>query len=419
MAAFKYVLDEVFPVGHDYYTYLQSLIDVIILLLGIATLRKKSDITLILIFVIFSVFSSWLNRVPIILLVNGFRDYIAFLFYLPILRYFFTCKNSVKYRKSIDKQFKFFLIIQTFCITEQFIRYGANDHGGGSLGNWASGFISISIILLVFYFMSKDWDGHNYLRSLWRNRLYVFLLFPVFLNETKVSFVVIFAAFILLYPFNIKSVGKLFLAVPFFVIFMVGAYMIYISATGNTEDVASTDYISSYLTGGEDADQLIELSFEFADDVQEAVEEWHYVDLPRIIKVGLMPMTLTETGGGLLLGAGLGIFKGGTTLEITEFARDHQSILYGTRMMIHYIFLAFGFVGLIWFFFWMKRAISFKQRANPMAFKVKLMLIFIVILSFFYNEYLRYPIPCAIFYVMCLSSTLPMPKNEHIKKTVK
>lgn len=418
MAVSNFIIEEIIP-SIEWFRSLRILLsDIVLLWLGLVTLRNKTDKWLIGIFVFLGILSSIVNKVPTLLWINGFRDYIPLLFGLSVLRYFFTSNQSADFRKSFDRQLKIFLIIQAFCVTEQFIRYGANDAGGGSLGFGSSGNISICIIFISFYFICKNWDGENYMKSLWRNRLYIFLLFPVFLNETKVSFVLLFVYFLLLYPFNIKSIGKIIIAGPIFAIIAVSTYLMYMWATGGENDFTSSGFIHTYLTGGENAEDMMELAETAVDYVEEASatwdeNEWAYVDIPRIIKFPLLWTALEDSKGGLILGAGVGHLKGGTTVDQTEFAKNHIPLLYATRMTIHLIILPLGLIGLIWIIIWYKHSLRFKTRVGPMALQIKLFLLFLAILNFFYHDSFRYIITCIVFYYLCLATTYPV-KSEKV-----
>lgn len=412
LAVGNFVLEELLPFIHGGQNFLMMLVDITLLILGIATLKNKVDKILIAIFVVLGVLSSIINKIPTLYWINGFRDYFPMLLALPIMRYFFTCRDSDLYRKSIDKQLKVFLILQAFCVTEQFLRYGAGDHGGGSLGNMNSGNISISIIFLSFYFVCKDWDGENYMKSLWRNRLYIFLLFPVFLNETKVSFVFLFVYFILLITFNIKSFGKIFMAAPAIILVACGSILMYQFATGTDSSDYDDDFFKNYLTGGDNVDEILELADTALDFVEEAGDTWEdngwaYVDIPRIMKFPIMWQALKDSKGDILLGAGIGHLKGGSTLQRTEFYDDHIPLFYGTRMHSMFIFIPLGFLGVIWMIFWYKHCLNFRNRYGAMAFKIKLFLLFLVILSLFYTEMFRHYIICFIFYYLCLSTSYP------------
>lgn len=407
MAVGNFVVEEILPFMASARLSLILVSDISFLLLGLATLRKRSDKIMIFIFLFLGVVSSIYNRVPTLLWINGLRDYIPFLFALPIIRYFYNCDHAEEYRKSFDRQLKIFLILQTVCVTEQFFRYGAGDHGGGSLGDLSSGLISISIILISFYFVTKDWDGENYLQSLKKNRLYFFLMFPVLLNETKVSFVLIFVYLILLYPFNLRSVGKSIVALPLMFILVAAMYGVYMFATDGQNDFASSEYLENYLSGGEDAEDIMELAENAVDFLVEYSDEMDYVDLPRFMKVGLIVPALDDSRGGLVLGAGLGHLKGGSNFDQTDFKKDHLPLLFGTVMTVLFIVIPLGLVGLIWLIFWYKDVLKFSRRPYPMAIKVKLFLLVIAVLTFFYNDYVRYLVPVCIFYYIALAATYP------------
>ena len=416
MAVGNFVFEEILNIAEKR-LILILITDLLMLFLGIVTLRQKKDKIYIAVFVVLGIVSSLVNNVPTAMWINGFRDYIPLLLGLPVLRYFFTCDDADEYRESFDRQLKIFLILQAICVTEQFLRYGANDHGGGSLGNLASGNISICIVYISFYFICKNWDGENYMKSLWRNRLYIFLLFPVFLNETKVSFVLLFVYFMLLYPFNIKSVGKIIIALPVMLIVAVGMFYAYMAATGGDNDFSASGFIEDYLSGGANADEIMELAETAMDYVEEATDtwdenDWAYVDIPRFMKFPLLWTALEDSKGGFVLGAGLGHLKGGNTLEQTAFARDHMGLLFGTRMTVHLIVLPLGLLGLIWIILWYKHSLMMNTRVGKMALQIKLFLLFLAVLNFFYHDSFRYLIPCVVFYYMSLSATYPLKTEE-------
>lgn len=386
--------------------------DISMVVLCIKLIRDRRDILLISLFVIVGAIVSFMNSVPTLLWVNGIRDYIGMLTALPILRYFFNSNDAAYFKKSFDKQLKIYFFLQAFCVTEQFIRYGANDHGGGAMGNWSSGSISMIIIMLSFYFVLRDWDPDDYLKSLWRNRWYIFFVFPVFLNETKVSFVILAVYFVLLFPLTKKSFVKLLIAIPVMIISFIMLVSLYLWATGDENDVASVDYIANYLTGGDDAEELIDLADYAVEFVELSVEEWNYADLPRFIKFGILPDALNDSEGGILLGAGFGHLKGGTTLEQTKFHDEHLPLLYGTNPMLNMIAVPLGLVGLVWAFFWFKYALAFSKRAGWQPLRLKLMLLFITLLSFLYISYFRYIVPCIVFYYLCVASTYKVSEDD-------
>ncbi len=405
MGTSSFIFEEFIPPLEVLKAPILLIADIMMVVLGVKLLRDRRDIILISIFVGVGAIVSMMNHVPTVLWVNGIRDYVGMLMALPIVRYFLKSNEAAYFKKSFDKQLFIYLAIQAFCVTEQFVRYGANDHGGGAMGNFSSGSISIIIILISFYFVLKNWDPDDYAKSLWRNRWYIFLMFPVFLNETKVSFVVMAVYFFLLFPLTAKSVGKLLIAVPILMVAFMMLVSLYLWATGDTNDVASVEYITNYLTGGDEAEELIDLADYAVEFVELSVEEWNYADLPRFIKFGILPDALNDSEGGLLLGAGFGHLKGGTTLEQTKFHNEHLPLLYGTNPMLNMIAVPLGLLGLVWAFFWFKNAIAFKTRAGDQPLRMKLMLLFITLLSFLYISYFRYIVPCVVFYYLCVVTT--------------
>ena len=408
----SFVIEEILPFLDSLKQVIMLVSDVIILILGLVTLKTKKDKILIVAFAVLGVLSSVVNKVPAVLWVNGFRDYIPFLMLLPLIRYFMTCDESARFRESFDRQLKYFLILQAFCVTEQFILYGANDAGGGSLGFGYSGTISMVIILLSFYFVSKNWDGDNYLRSLWENRLYVFLMFPVFLNETKVSFLLLLVYFLLLYPFKIQSIGKMLIALPVVLIVAAGLAWAYMWAT-NMDELYD---LGDYLSGGTDPEEVIELA-EMAIELTESEDfDAFELDIPRFLKLTMMPGALERTRGGLVLGAGLGHMKGWTTLERTPFARENGALLFGTRMSAHMFFLSLGILGMIWVCFWYWDALDFKKKEANLALQTKLFLLMVAVLGFFYSDSFRYIVPCIVFYYLSMTSSYALKQDKKRRK---
>lgn len=416
MALSNFIFDEFIPgIGESLRNPINSVWNIIFPILGLITLRKISDGILIAVFAILGIISSEINNVPTAVWIADLRRILPILFILPVVRYFFTCKDSAIYRISFDKQLKLFLILQAFALTWQFIRYGANDHGGGTLGNWNSGNISLCIILISFYFVCKDWDADHFLESLKKNKLYIFLLFPVFLNETKVSFLLLAIYFILLLPFNRKSIGKLIIAIPTMIIAGIMMVAFYMWAIDARDDVYANDFLSNYLTGGANAAELIEDANEASEFIEQLVDrvdegEWMFLDIPRFMKIGMLPSVMEDTKGGYLIGAGLGHTSDFT--HPTRLTNDHIVALFGTRMMIHYTLFPLGILGLIWAFFWYKNILAFKTGPFHMTKQLKLFLLFVIVLTFFYNEFFNVKIGCIIFYLICFANTYTLNKHS-------
>lgn len=388
------------------------LADIVAVVLGLATLRNTRDkLYTAIFFVLVAISNLAVNHISLLHTVNGIRDYIPLLFWLPVVRYFYNCRLRTEFRESFEYQLKVFLVLQAPCLVEQCIRYGAGDHGGGTYGNFGSGIISTLICLISYYFVSKRWNPDRYMRSLWENRWYILLLFPIFLNETKVSFIYLAIYFGLLYKWNFKSVGKVLLALPMIAAIGGALFWVYISASGfgHGEDVTTSEFMEEYLGGGINGEEIIELAQVAIDHRDVYDEEWGFVDIPRFLKLGLLPDLLAnDTRGGNLLGAGVGHLKGGTYLELTPFAIENEWLFVGTVPLLMAFWMPLGVLGIIWLIAWILHAIDWKAAKTPPAGKLKLYLGLVVFIMLFYNDALRYnPFPI-IFYWLCLASDYPI-----------
>lgn len=409
-----FVIEEILPFLEPLRPAVYLLGDTIILALGFYTLRtRKQWLAVMAFFLIAFVSSKLVNGEQWIEFFNGIRDYIGLLFACPVMSYLLASKDGERYKQSIDRQLKVFLWIQAFCILEQFIRYGANDHGGGTLGNGGSGLISMSVILVSFYLVTRSWDNSEYLKSLWKNRMWIILMFPVFLNETKVSFVMLALYFLLLYKPEIRSVGKFMIALPFIGLAFVALYFVYIHASDQSErSVADSDFIMAYLDSSESLDGSVDDLVDYAEDIWIEDLDHDFVDIPRFQKIGVLPWIMKRADGGLLLGAGVSQFKGGTVLGYTKFAEMQGWYLYGTSPWICAVSVELGFIGLAWFLWYAWYCIGFRRRTGPMSYQMKLMLIATVVLILFYNNAFRSQPFSVLFFSLCALTSVSAGKKE-------
>ena len=348
---FGFIAEEILPPLAPLRTAVYLLCDAIIAITGLAVLEKRSDKLIIASFVVIALASQIVNHESLTMLFNGGREFIGMLFALPIARFLLTGPRGYEFQEKFDRQLFIFLVLQAFCVTEQFLRYGANDHGGGSLGNMYSGAISTSIYMISFYLMTRRWnESYTYARNIGRNWVLVFLLFPSMLNETKVSFVYLIVYFLLLFRLNRTYILKILAMVPVLIAALAVVITLYLNATGMSFSYAlGGKALDIYLTGAADEDQFIEFAQLSQDNPDMEVDNMWVIDLPRFTKIFLLDEIVEKTGGGKLLGAGVGQFKGGTTLEPSKFARENEWYLRGTRPMLVFLFIQLGWLGLIWF----------------------------------------------------------------------
>lgn len=350
-----FVSEQLIPPLDKLDSYELVLVDGVLIMLGLATMRNKGDLLVLASFVILAFVSTRLvNRLPYFDLVNGSRDFIGVLFMVPILRWFLTSEHSDDFIKNFDKQLLIWMYVQAFCATWQFLRYGANDEVGGSMGNLSSGILTISLFMVSFYFVCKNWDSSNYLKSLRRNIKYIILLYPTLLNETKASFIIMILYFVLLIKFDRTLIMRLFLIVPVSLGIMALLFTVYLDVTNQEADkLLSTDFLEMYLVSGDvDLDFTVEMAERYQDgEFDDALEvDWWTLDVPRFAKMILIIPVMQRQPGDIWLGAGLGHLKNGKHAEQTAFAKEYNWLLTGTVAWVVFVFVAFGIIGLVWFF---------------------------------------------------------------------
>lgn len=383
------------------------LCDMLMLLLGALTVRKRGDLIVVGSYLLIAITSTLiLNHESLMTFINGTRDFAGLLFAVPIVRWFYLHpEGGTDFRDSILKQLKFWLWLQAFCITWQFIRYGACDAVGGSMGNGSSGMVSMLIYLVSFFLLTRDWKIGEFWSNLRRNWVYVFLLYPTFLNETKVSLILIVAYFMLLIDYDRKTLIRLFFAIPFMAVFMVGMFNIYLSITGQEMDrVLSKEFFEEYFIGI-DMDHVITVALAIQDhDIEIDPDDFWSVDIPRFAKFGLVLTPLQEdTGGGLLLGAGVGQFKGGTLVQETDFAAENQWLLNGSRPWLFFLLVQLGIFGILW---WIGVAVyqNFMKGSKwPLCVRVQILVGLCLCIIPLYNDSLRIFNFCAVlafFYIL-------------------
>ncbi|MCH5347612.1 MAG: hypothetical protein J1E63_10900 [Muribaculaceae bacterium] len=391
MSCLGFVDQQLIPPLEKLHNAILAACDLVIIVLGLLTLKQRGDMVVFWSYLIIGAISTlFLNHIGIFNLFNGTRDFLGLIFAVPILRWFMTCEYREEFKRLMDKTLTAWLWLQAFTITWQFIKYGAGDWGGGTMGHGASGMMSMSIYLISFFLIVRRWDSSQYFSSLWKNRMYIFLLYPSFLNETKVSFILLAAYFILLIKFDRHFLVKILYVLPVGVAVFIGLGSLYFSVTKQDPDeVLSVEFFEDYLYG-QDLDNIIEVSMMIQDGTMDVdPREWWTVDIPRIAKLVLIAPELRDTEGGLLFGAGLGQFKGGTMSDVPRFARINEWLLNGSRPWIFFIIVQLGWIGYVWFVCLMVRNLWIRRSNYPLAHKVVTLLALAFLIIQFYDASLR------------------------------
>lgn len=364
--------------------YISVLADFVIIALGLWLIKDKTDWILLISFVLLAYISTCvINKLSLLHFINGMRLYIGYLFLVPILKYFFNNDNLRKYFiLKMDRTLYLFLWIQVPCMIYQCILYGAYDKVGGSLGWMMSGVISTMIYLISLYLMLKRWNNKKtYFQNLCDNWILVFLLFPSFLNETKISFVFLAMYFFFLIPMDKNYIKKLIIVAPIILVILCGSVYFYYATTGNKENILSEEYISFYLHGDEDSLNLVELAFD-GDELDTAEDQGN--DWARGLKLAVIPWMFQTKKYTEFFGFGIGQFKGGTIVERTSFYKEYEWILKGSVLQIQIWLIELGVLGLLWsVVFWIVAFGLFRKCKRHYQFQ--LYMLSVVIITSVYN----------------------------------
>ncbi len=414
---FQFVSQEILTFLRPLHSYLFFLIDVIFIVMGVLTLRKRNDILVVVSFVIIVIISSFLlNHDNKILVINGTRSYIGMLFTLPIVRYFSTGKNGARFMRTFDRTLYLFLLIQVPCVVWQYIKYGPGDRVGGSLGDWHSGEISALIYAVSFYLILKKWDTAHYLRSLRENKQYLFLLLPSFLNETKASFIYLVLYFILLFKVDRTMLRRVLIASPFALVVFSGLGFVYLRVTGQEADVVlSMEFVNKYFIG-ENLDHSLDVAIAVQDEGLLLDENYDGIfDMPRFAKLIFVPKVLKDSHRSLWFGAGLGQFKGDHVLQRTPFAKKNQWLLLGSKPWLFYVFVELGLVGVAWMIITLLYNLAFRRNKFIYGMNIKIFMAATFLLYFLYLEIFTDITFCLIVFYILFRTQVTLPDEATVE----
>lgn len=383
------VVDELLPFLAPHKNTFTLLSETGMFALGTLCLRKRSDIVWYLGIFGLAYFSTCIvNHNGAMRFLMGVRDFAGLLCVVPVLRWLSSHGPEGDFLRRFNRQLYIWLILQAVCITWQLIRYGAGDNGGGTAGDGASGNTSICIYMVSLFLLLQHWDADNFWQSLKANRKYVILLYPTFLNETKVSFIYFLLYFFFLLPFNRKFVARAAMLIPAAVIVLCGALWIYFStAMYSSDQLGSGDFYEAYMYG-DDLDRMMDhaMALREGDIDVEDITYFGDVDIPRVAKYLLIWPKLEDCPGGLSFGAGIGQFQGWNSDNFTKFAHQNQWLLYGTKPWGFSVITQIGIVGFILTTILIINNIWSRARGNRKVLKLSLLMLATFVMSLLYND---------------------------------
>jgi hypothetical protein len=324
----------------------------------------KSGLAYVLLFIVACIcFNLSFNGNSLIYSLNGLREILNVLCLAIFFHHVFSDENEELAQEYIEVFKKFavaFLALQLPVAIYQFSIHGPSDAVGGTYGNYGSGNLTLSVICLVF-FMS------HYVQNLSQRLMLYACLVPLFLNETKVSFILIplLIMFIHFKP-NIKSIltAGIGAAVALFIFNRFFTTNIGTDFSNNLTGIFSKDFMENYLFG----------------------DIYTYTDVPRFTKIILAWNLLVQNTNTLLFGFEYGVFRGTELSDLSQFAQSVQWLMTGTRPYLFFLMIQGG-VLLVAGFFWLIFYINKFFVKNNNKYKTFLLLLFIM--ELFYNDALR------------------------------
>ena len=272
---------------------------------------------------------------------------------------------------------KIFLIVQIPVSILQYIRYGANDFVSGTLGSGGSGILTCMCILCVFLlikssdvFIKKTYEfKYNYIKII----IFSIGLIPIFLNETKVSIILLPLLFLGIANFKgVRSLyGPLLLISLFFFIYS-NLYSNDSTSSFGFADIFSGSFLDEYLMG----------------DLSET--DGDFRDIPRFTK---MMYAFKEFGNNLqsfFLGNDYGAFKGGTSVAKSTFAKNYEWLLIGSRPLIFNLFIMGGFLFTIVFIIFIFKYIFIRLGNLNTNLGIKILFAGMFVILLFYNDSLLF-----------------------------
>lgn len=400
---FGFLADDVFRPLQQARSAVLWALDAVMVMMACAVVRRRWAIVITMTFAALAwLITCRINHESTLFWINGMREFVGLLMVYPVMLYIMDDERSrEQFLDAFDRQGLYFLIVQAFCIIVQLFKYGAGDLVGGGFGHYFSGQVSVTIYLISFFLLRRRIDPNHFLYSLGQNKVYVILLLPTFVNETKVSFVMLALYFLLLAPIDRKLLLRMVIIAPVVALLLWVGLFIY-------------NYTTSLSQSGIHFSSVEDVVAYFVLDDLEKVEgdaRWNMennrgiTDVPRFTKLAYLAVLNEQEPGHMLTGFGVGQFKGGTQIATSDFARTYDWLLMGSVPYIFHIYIQLGIVGLVLLQFYVVfLALKRPHWASGRDVNLQLMLLAVVLIVYLYNDMLRNLAFCLLFFSLLAAS---------------
>jgi hypothetical protein len=335
---------------------------------------------------------------------NGLR---YFLILLGLFIYFevrFSALDREVLTKRISRFLFFFALVQIPLSIRQYMIHGATtDMVGGSFFEGGTGILTLLLFMIFFFLIHERHRSTTNIIHWGKAFLYIPLLIPSFINETKITLILI--PIVLLLSINLKRIkGALIYLIGGF-IFISIFFQVYSTTTeSNTTDLFTIDFIQKYM---------------FTEDVNYTLFErsGESFDIPRFAKITLLIAYWKFDAVHILFGQSYGALKGKNTLGF-EYSDDLMYLTYGSKNVIFDLLIQGGMVVIVfifWIFFHNTRSLSTIPDDNRKRVHLFIVILFLIILL--YNDPYFSPFFSWVFIFLLTwsrSSPLPVPFSTKV-----
>jgi len=403
---------QLFPVLEKFSSLVLFLCDFCMVLLSLATLRRKSLKYLILFMSIISIALipyTYEEGISLVQFLNGSRDFVPMFFSLIFITNMLYSNHRIIFYQKMNKFILYFLSVQVPICIVQFLIYGMGDGVGGTGGHFGSGNLSVLIYLCTFYFLSHQSNAKNLLESLSKNKYLLLLWIPSLINETKVTFLLIPCFFLMCLEYNFRKIIKNIPIILIGIIFLIVFLQMYQSFNENRSLV-------EVMQGSYAVEYDLEKSYEAIDKYGDNLGE--YAD-SRTLRLILGIFELGKDNMSLIFGKSLGHFKGGTIGQ-TKFARENEYVTgKGSKSFILISLMQIGIVGTMLIYLTIFIGLSRRNEKCPSLknndSKMRCFLLLVTLgISYYLQSFLNIYFS-AIFFYIGIVSTLPNSIMEQLK----
>lgn len=390
--------------------FLQSPVNVLcdgtIILLALTTIRRRSLKYLYMFFaVIFVGIISYIHNyggISLVQFFNGVRSIVSVFFSLIFITNMFYGKKRIQFYQAMNAFILTYLILQIPVSIWQAAVFGVGtDSIGGTLGGDHSGNMSILIYLCSFFVLMQNFDGNKILKSLFANKWLILCWIPSFINETKITFILMIIFFVLCLNISFAKIHKniilISLAAAMLFLYLY-AYQKTESAGRGLGEILTGEYYIAEFTGTGGTDPLAEK------------------DLQRSLRIILTLSLLTEDNFTIIFGKSFGHFNI-NSMNYTDFAKKYDYLVKGSNPFFTIILLQVGILGFFIVYLAMFIGISDRKsilpRFNNNHNKMRSFLIAVLILVSYYNTALRnFIFPVLFFYLGIWASSPDYIRKE-------